>query len=231
MRWHRPRRRCAHGDCSGGRPRIGYSLSTEEHGPNELVEYARRAEAAGFAYAMISDHLHPWIDAQGSSPGPIGQLAAQTASALGAPRVVITDVNAARLEFAGRYGATTVDVSEDRAAVRALEADVLLECSGHPSALGDGIGALRPAGRAVCVGMGPESDAVVPLATIQQRELWLTGTFRYANTYPAAISLAASGKVDLDGLVSRHFQLDEAETALRLGRTDPAAIKAVVHPS
>jgi Zn-dependent alcohol dehydrogenase len=48
---------------------------------------------------------------------------------------------------------------------------------------------------------------------------------------PAAISLAASGKVDLDGLVSRHFGLDEAETALRLGRTDPAAIKAVVHPS
>jgi coenzyme F420-dependent glucose-6-phosphate dehydrogenase len=48
--------------------RIGYALSTEEHGPRELVRYARLAEEAGFAYAMISDHFHPWIDAQGSSP-------------------------------------------------------------------------------------------------------------------------------------------------------------------
>ena len=51
-----------------GRPRIGYSLSSEEHGPLELVQYARRAEEVGFDYGMISDHFHPWIDAQGSSP-------------------------------------------------------------------------------------------------------------------------------------------------------------------
>jgi coenzyme F420-dependent glucose-6-phosphate dehydrogenase len=46
---------------------IGYSLSTEEHAPGDLVRYARRAEETGFAYAMISDHFHPWIDAQGNS--------------------------------------------------------------------------------------------------------------------------------------------------------------------
>jgi coenzyme F420-dependent glucose-6-phosphate dehydrogenase len=48
--------------------KLGYSLSSEEHGPNELVAYARRAEEVGFEYGMISDHFHPWIDAQGSSP-------------------------------------------------------------------------------------------------------------------------------------------------------------------
>ena len=48
--------------------KLGYSLSSEEHGPNELVDFARRAEEVGFEYAMISDHFHPWIDAQGSSP-------------------------------------------------------------------------------------------------------------------------------------------------------------------
>ena len=47
---------------------IGYSLSTEEHGPVDLVRFARRAEEVGFEYAMISDHFHPWIDEQGSSP-------------------------------------------------------------------------------------------------------------------------------------------------------------------
>jgi G6PDH family F420-dependent oxidoreductase len=47
---------------------ICYVLACEEHGPNELVRYARRAEEAGFSAAWISDHYHPWIDRQGHSP-------------------------------------------------------------------------------------------------------------------------------------------------------------------
>src|SRR5215204_5609362 len=60
---------------------FGYALSCEEHGPNALVEYARRAEAAGFEFAMISDHFHPWTDAQGQSPfvwSVIGGIARET---------------------------------------------------------------------------------------------------------------------------------------------------------
>jgi coenzyme F420-dependent glucose-6-phosphate dehydrogenase len=48
-------------------PELGYSLSSEEHTPNDLVRYATAAEDAGFTYALISDHFHPWIDAQGNS--------------------------------------------------------------------------------------------------------------------------------------------------------------------
>jgi coenzyme F420-dependent glucose-6-phosphate dehydrogenase len=47
---------------------LGYALSSEEHGPRELVAYSRRAEEAGFEFAMISDHFHPWTDSQGQSP-------------------------------------------------------------------------------------------------------------------------------------------------------------------
>jgi coenzyme F420-dependent glucose-6-phosphate dehydrogenase len=47
---------------------IGYTLACEEHGPRELVGYAQRAEEAGFGFAMISDHFHPWTDVQGNSP-------------------------------------------------------------------------------------------------------------------------------------------------------------------
>jgi coenzyme F420-dependent glucose-6-phosphate dehydrogenase len=47
---------------------IGYSLSSEEHRPNDLVRAARRAEEVGFTFALISDHFHPWIDKQGQSP-------------------------------------------------------------------------------------------------------------------------------------------------------------------
>ena len=62
-------------------PEIGYALSSEEHPPNDLVALARRAEEAGFAYALISDHFHPWVDAQGHSPfvwGTIGGIAQAT---------------------------------------------------------------------------------------------------------------------------------------------------------
>jgi L-iditol 2-dehydrogenase len=68
------------------------------------------------------------------------------------------------------------------------------------------------------------------LALIQNRELWLTGTFRYANTYPAAIALAASGRVDLGAIITGHFALDETERALRAALEDPRSVKAMVHP-
>jgi G6PDH family F420-dependent oxidoreductase len=47
---------------------LGYALSSEEHRPDDLVKYAKRAEDSGFTFALISDHYHPWIDKQGHSP-------------------------------------------------------------------------------------------------------------------------------------------------------------------
>ena len=47
---------------------VGYKLSSEEQGPNELVRYAGLAEEHGFGFELISDHFHPWIDRQGQSP-------------------------------------------------------------------------------------------------------------------------------------------------------------------
>jgi G6PDH family F420-dependent oxidoreductase len=47
---------------------IGYALSSEEFGPRELVGFARKAEEAGFTFALISDHYHPWLESQGEAP-------------------------------------------------------------------------------------------------------------------------------------------------------------------
>jgi G6PDH family F420-dependent oxidoreductase len=61
--------------------RLGFALSSEEHRPADLVRFARRAEEAGFEFAMISDHYHPWIDRQGNSPfawSVLGALAEAT---------------------------------------------------------------------------------------------------------------------------------------------------------
>jgi len=163
-----------------------------------------------------------------SGAGPIGQLAMQVAVAFGAAEVVLTDLNPHRLALGRRTGATrTVQVGAEPLEA---EADVLLECSGVPAALQAGIGALRPAGRAIAVGMGPEPTAQLPLATIQNREITLTGTFRYAGTYPTAIALAASGRVDLEATVTGRVGLGQTESALRASATDPTAVKTVVLP-
>jgi L-iditol 2-dehydrogenase len=159
--------------------------------------------------------------------GPIGLLAMQVALAFGATQVEISDVSEPRLELARRTGATRAlraGADEPR------EADALIECSGNGAALAAGVKALRPAGTAVIVGMGPGETAEIPLALIQNREIWLTGTFRYANTYPTAIALAASGRVDLEAIITGHYPLEETERALRAGLEDPANVKAVVHP-
>jgi coenzyme F420-dependent glucose-6-phosphate dehydrogenase len=55
---------------------IGYTLSCEEFGPRTLTDNAVRAERAGFDFAGISDHYHPWIDKQGNSPFVWGVLGA-----------------------------------------------------------------------------------------------------------------------------------------------------------
>ncbi len=47
---------------------VGYTLSSEEFGPRELVGFARRAEEVGFDFLSVSDHYHPWVDRQGNSP-------------------------------------------------------------------------------------------------------------------------------------------------------------------
>ena len=60
---------------------IGYVMSSEDHGPRDLVRQAALAEEHGFTRAWISDHFHPWVDAQGHSPfvwAVLGGVAAAT---------------------------------------------------------------------------------------------------------------------------------------------------------
>lgn len=162
--------------------------------------------------------------------GPIGLVTMKVAFALGAARVTVTDVLPQRLETARKLGATrTVNVAEESLVDAKLEADVLIECSGNQAALVDGIRSLRPAGKAIVVGMNPSEELRVPMFFIQEREILLTGTFRYANTYADAIALVASGRVELKSLITGHFALAETEKALQAGQ-DPACIKPVVLP-
>jgi len=161
--------------------------------------------------------------------GPIGAVVAMAAQAAGAAEVILSDVNPLRLERALRLGATaTVDARTGSLEAAGGGCDVFVDCTGAQAAIADGIRAVRPAGIAVLVGMCASPEVALPHATIQTREIWVTGTFRYANTYPRAIALVASGAVDLDALVDAHFDLDESLDALQASRRDPTLLKPVV---
>ena len=61
-------------------PAFGYTLMTEEHGPRELVDIARRSEDSGFDFLVESDHFHPWVPEQRHAPNAWAVLGAVAAS-------------------------------------------------------------------------------------------------------------------------------------------------------
>jgi L-iditol 2-dehydrogenase len=162
--------------------------------------------------------------------GPVGLVTAQCALALGASEVTVTDINKHRLQLAQDLGATTtLDSGTTSLTDSGVEPDVLLECSGHPEAIADALPTVARAGRVVLVGMGAD-EAPLPISRIQEYELTVTGTFRYAHTWPAAISLASTGRVQLDRLVTGHYGLDQVREALTANRDDAKAGKPIVRP-
>ncbi|MGU3294139.1 NAD(P)-dependent alcohol dehydrogenase [Williamsia sp. M5A3_1d] len=158
--------------------------------------------------------------------GPIGLMCAQVARAHGATRIVLSDIDSDRLATAAGFGATGIVGPDEVAGLEPF--DAFVDASGAPSAITAGIGAVRPAGRVVLVGMGA-SDLTIPVSIVQNRELVLTGVFRYANTWPTATALVTAGRVDLDAMVTGRFALDEVADALEADRL-AGSIKAVVFP-
>jgi len=157
--------------------------------------------------------------------GPIGIVMAQLARAYGATEIVVSDPDPTRRDRAMTFGATTV-VDPTVSEIADLGVDAFIDASGAAAAVAAGVRAVRPAGRIVLVGSGAETMEL-PTQLIQNRELVLTGVFRYANTWPTAIALVESGRVDLDAMVTARFPLEKAAEALDSDRI-PGSVKSVV---
>lgn len=159
--------------------------------------------------------------------GPIGLLMTQVARAFGAREVLVSDLDSARRSAARTFGATDVlDPTQESPPEAAM--DAFIDASGAQPAVAAGIAAVRPGGRAVLVGMGAR-EMSVPVSTIMDREITLTGVFRYTNTWPTAIGLAVDGIVDLDSMVTGHFGLADVPAALE-STSAAGTLKSVVDP-
>ena len=152
--------------------------------------------------------------------GPIGNLTAQTAKALGAKSVLITDVSDFRLEIAKKVGIDYTinplkqDLSEE--IVRAFgpdRADLIIECVGINQTIDDAITNARKGTDIIIVGVFGDKP-VVDLSTVQDRELRLIGMLMYqTKEYLKAIELIHSGRVQLEPLMTKHFKFEDYDEA------------------
>ena len=152
--------------------------------------------------------------------GPIGNLTAQTAKALGAKSVLITDVSDFRLEIAKKVGIDYTinplmqNLSEE--IVKAFgpdKADLIIECVGINQTINDAIANARKGTDIVLVGVFGDKP-VVDLGTVQDRELRLIGMLMYqTKEYLKAIELVNSGKIQLEPLMTKHFKFEDYDEA------------------
>lgn len=145
--------------------------------------------------------------------GPIGAMAACALRARGTERVVVVDPNPLRREAAARMGFEVLGLDGLSAAVRDIlggPADVVLECSGHPSAAGQAISLVKATGRVVLQGVPLEPVAVSQFAIVQ-KEVEIVGA---ASCAPAELDEAlehlAAGRIPIDQLVTEVAPLGEA---------------------
>ncbi|MDP4026434.1 L-idonate 5-dehydrogenase [Methylobacterium sp. NEAU 140] len=164
--------------------------------------------------------------------GPIGLLSILAARRAGAREIVAVDLTRFALDIARRVGADRVlDLKDAPDALAAFSADkgtfdILYECSGAASALAAGIGALRPRGVILQLGLG--GDMALPMMAITAKELDLRGSFRFHAEFPVAVDLMRAGLVDVTPLITHQVPLEEAERGFLLANDRGRAMKVQI---
>lgn len=171
--------------------------------------------------------------------GPIGLVTLLTAKAMGATKIIITDMVQSRLDIAKSLGATYTflidkDMKEEDVIAnihKTLGAapDRTIDCCGGQATSRLALLVTQSGGCVVIVGMGG-NEVQIPLVNAIVREVDIRGVFRYCNDYPSALALVASGAVDIKKLVTHHFDITETAKAFETSRYGHGgAIKVMIH--
>ena len=164
--------------------------------------------------------------------GPIGCLTILAARRAGAAEIVATDLALNALSHAERSGADRViniAAAPDGLAPYGDEKghfDVMFECSGAAPALAAGIGAMRPRGVVMQLGLG--GDMTIPMQMLTAKELDLRGAFRFHEEFPLAVEMMQKGLINAAPLITHTMALEDAEAAFQVANDRTQAMKAQI---
>jgi len=175
--------------------------------------------------------------------GPIGCTSIQAAKAAGATTIIAVDLEDFRLSLARTVGAThtinarTTDaVAEIRRLTSEISGlplshagvDVAFETAGSVPTCRMSLQVPRTGGVTVLVGLPPAPEVALDIVSAASRETDIRGIFRYANCYPTAIALVASGAIDLDALVTHRYAFADTQDAFEFAEREKAASMKVM---
>ncbi|MBN1314108.1 MAG: alcohol dehydrogenase catalytic domain-containing protein [Anaerolineales bacterium] len=152
--------------------------------------------------------------------GTIGSMVAQSARALGAEKILLTDISPYKLEKARECGfkhainPMEADLAGEIEAVFGPDKmDVVFECVGVQATITQAVENARKGSDIIVVGVfGQEPH--VNLGFVQDRELRLIGTLMYQRTdYETAVLLVAEGKIHLEPMITHRFAFEEYQLA------------------
>jgi L-iditol 2-dehydrogenase len=168
--------------------------------------------------------------------GPIGLCVLAAARFAGAGSVLCTDPLDYRLRLADRLGADwsgnteRTNVVGEVASSKPDGLDVVFECSGEPEALDQAVELLKPGGTLLVAGIPEGRRVSLDISLLRRKELTIKNVRRQNDCTQHAIDVLASGKVELDPLVTHHFTFEQSQSAFELvGGHGDGVVKALVH--
>lgn len=170
-------------------------------------------------HAATKANIKPGDIALVTGAGPIGVITALAALAGGCSDVIICDLFAEKLAVAANYpGLHPVNLKTEQLNERAKQltagtgVDILFECSGSKSAIGNITEQVAPGGTVVLVGM-PVNAVPIDIIAAQSKEITFKTIFRYANMYPRTLRLLSSGKLRVQPLISKTYKFTDSVAA------------------
>lgn len=172
--------------------------------------------------------------------GISGLLHVKLAQALGAGRVIATDVSGYRLDFARRCGAAAIDAGAAgdrlpelvREANQGRLADLVMLCTGAPSAIAQGLACLESGATFVFFAPPPpDEDLRMPMAELWRREVTIRTAYGASpGDLATALNLIAAGRVRVSDLITHRVPLDEITRGFALVAEADRSVKVIVTP-
>lgn len=168
--------------------------------------------------------------------GCIGLVSMMALKAMGVTKVIVVDVMQKRLDKALELGAAAVVNGKDKDTVDEIMrltdgkgADLVIETAGTEITARQAIHFTKKGATIVLVGYSATGEMTLPLGLALDKELEFKTVFRYRHIYPLAIEAVAAGKVNLKGIVTNIFPLDEVREAMKQSVENKADIvKSVI---